>query len=88
MAQKWANKCIWYHGDYKGSANISPFQPQVGQNMAFGTYSTWSGSAGAIEPIDNWYKEVNDYDYNSNTCKPGKKCGHYTQVILFYFVIV
>ncbi len=80
MAQRWADKCIYDHGDYKGTANISPFQPEVGQNMAIGTNPTWSRAAGVIEPIENWQKEVEDYDYNSKTCQPGKMCGHYTQV--------
>ena len=80
MAQRWADKCIYDHGDMEGSANISPFQPEVGQNMAMGNNPTWAGSAGAIEPIEYWHNEVQDYDYNSITCRPGKKCGHYTQV--------
>ena len=80
MSQKYADKCIWAHGDQEGSANISPFQTKVGQNLALNTSPLWSGSAGVIEPVDDWHKEVQDYDYDSNTCQPGKMCGHYTQV--------
>ena len=78
MAQGWADKCIWDHGDQEGLANISPFQTKVGQNMAYNTDRTWSGSAGATEPIDDWHAEVEDYDYQSNWC--GAVCTHYTQV--------
>ena len=28
-----------------------------------------------------WYDEVSFYDYNSNSCKKGEMCGHYTQLI-------
>ena len=80
MAQGWADKCTFGHGDQEGTVNISPFQPKVGQNLAISTSSTWSGIAGATESVDNWHDEVNNYDYNSNTCQKGK-CGHYTQVI-------
>ena len=31
-----------------------------------------------------WGEEYKDYNYNIRKCKPGKKCGHYTQVCLKY----
>ena len=30
--------------------------------------------------IQAWYDEISNYNYDSNTCEPGKACGHYTQV--------
>lgn len=32
------------------------------------------------EAIYNWENEKYDYDYDTNTCKQGRACGHYTQV--------
>ena len=31
--------------------------------------------------MQGWVSESTDYDLASNTCKPGKICGHYTQVV-------
>ena len=31
--------------------------------------------------VTAWASEVADYDYASNTCAPGKQCGHYTQIV-------
>ncbi len=80
MAQIFADKCIYEHGDINGTANTSPFQPQVGQNLGISIGLQWSGSNGTTGPVDDWHMEVQDYYYDSNTCQPGKMCGHYTQV--------
>ena len=31
--------------------------------------------------VEAWESEVADYDYESNSCVPGKMCGHYTQIV-------
>ena len=31
--------------------------------------------------VDGWGSEVADYDYDANSCKPGRMCGHYTQLV-------
>ena len=31
--------------------------------------------------VDNWGNEVNNYNLATNTCTPGKVCGHFTQVV-------
>src|SRR5262249_12464923 len=33
------------------------------------------------DAVASWVAEAKDYDYASNTCAPGKVCGHYTQVV-------
>ena len=38
-------------------------------------------SLNAAEAVKMWVDEEIDYDYNSNTCAPGKECRHYTQVV-------
>ena len=30
--------------------------------------------------ITRWFEEYKDYTFENNSCIPGKKCGHYTQV--------
>ena len=36
---------------------------------------------GGESVVADWYSEVKDYDEGSHSCKPGKVCGHYTQVM-------
>ena len=33
------------------------------------------------DPVDAWYNEIKDYDFNTHTSKNGKKVGHFTQLI-------
>ncbi|XP_010530682.1 PREDICTED: pathogenesis-related protein 1-like [Tarenaya hassleriana] len=47
-----------------------------GENLAMST-----GDLTGIEAIGLWVNEKVDYDYDSNTCRVGKVCGHYTQVV-------
>ncbi|PKI32657.1 hypothetical protein CRG98_046967 [Punica granatum] len=47
-----------------------------GENLAWGS---WDMSG--IEAVKLWVDEKPFYNYNSNTCAPGKMCGHYTQVV-------
>lgn len=44
----------------------------------------WKGTTGAFpvsKVVDSWGEEVKDYNYEDNSCDPGKVCGHYTQVV-------
>ncbi|KAH7673599.1 Cysteine-rich secretory protein-related protein [Dioscorea alata] len=43
----------------------------------------WGSGAdyNAVDAVNLWVSEGQDYDYNSNTCAQGKVCGHYTQVV-------
>lgn len=53
------------------------------QNNKYGE-NIWAGSAGFFAPTDavsSWGSEVNDYDFDSNTCAAGKACGHFTQLV-------
>lgn len=31
--------------------------------------------------VDFWVSEKSDYNYGTNSCAPGKQCGHYTQIV-------
>ncbi|KAJ8447500.1 hypothetical protein Cgig2_019494 [Carnegiea gigantea] len=48
-----------------------------GENLA-GMSDDSLNASGAVQM---WVDEENDYDFTTNTCAPGKECGHYTQVI-------
>lgn len=47
-----------------------------GENIAWG-----SANLSGMDAVNMWVAEKANYDYNSNTCAPGKVCGHYTQVV-------
>lgn len=51
----------------------------VGENV-FGTSGN-AGSGTAAQAVKLWGDEVAFYDYASNSCAPGKVCGHYTQIV-------
>jgi pathogenesis-related protein 1 len=70
-AAKWA-------GELKKKCNIVHSQADgYGENL-------WMGTSGYYSPtdmIDSWASEKEDYSYKNNKCKPGKVCGHYTQIV-------
>ncbi|KAK7277605.1 hypothetical protein RJT34_22620 [Clitoria ternatea] len=49
---------------------------RYGENLAMST-----GDLSGTQAVELWVNEKADYDYNTNTCKPGRVCGHYTQVV-------
>ncbi|XP_078340482.1 uncharacterized protein LOC144627388 [Crassostrea virginica] len=65
QAQAHADSCVMQHS---GLAS---------ENMFFSSGTTIDLSAA----IYAWEKEKLDYDYDTDTCKEGKVCGHYTQVV-------
>ncbi|KAI3525509.1 hypothetical protein L1887_04352 [Cichorium endivia] len=48
-----------------------------GENLAYASGLALTG----VQAVNLWVGEKADYDYNLNTCAPGKICGHYTQVV-------
>ena len=86
MAQAWANRCIYEHGqpdDSLWKGKIPWDNP--GQNL----FIRWPNPPQDHNvPMDSWYNEKLDWDYN-NGCDTGKVCGHYTAVSsTFKFLIV
>lgn len=47
-----------------------------GENLAWS-----SGDMSISAAVKMWVDEKKYYNYNSNSCAPGKVCGHYTQVV-------
>ncbi|XP_078429922.1 pathogenesis-related protein PR-1 type-like [Wolffia australiana] len=48
-----------------------------GENLFWGSGKEWT----AREAVQSWVNERKDYNYATNTCTPGRVCGHYTQVV-------
>ena len=48
---------------------------EVGQNL-YVNYNEKDATA----PVDAWWAEISYYDYDDDSCTPGKQCGHYKQV--------
>ncbi len=71
-AQDWANQLK--------KQNCSPYHRnpnKYGENIAWASGKNLSTE----EVVKMWYDEVQNYDYKTNSCKKGKVCGHYTQVV-------
>lgn len=65
LAADWARGCVFEHS-----------MGETGENLAI-----FSWSVQPAEVVEAWFSEISDYDYATNTCAPGKMCGHYTQVV-------
>ncbi|CAI9278104.1 pathogenesis-related protein PRB1-3 [Lactuca sativa] len=55
-------------------------------NGPYGENLFWGSADGASkwtpkDAVYAWIKEHNYYDKATNSCMPGKKCGHYTQIM-------
>ena len=87
-AQQWAdqlrqrNNCHMKHRPGSGR-----FAQQYGENLFWAGPIRWSDgrlerAAYTAEMItDAWADEKRDYRYRSNSCRRGKICGHYTQIV-------
>ena len=74
IAQKWANS-LKKNNDCEMKHN--PKRGNFGENI----YRSKGFNPTTTDVVDAWGKEIADYNYKTNTCKTGKKCGHYTQVV-------
>jgi pathogenesis-related protein 1 len=83
-AQTWADNlkqahhCRMRHSQTKG---------KYGENIYWASASVWTDGRRTLQkvtsakPVDSWGSEKADYNYATNSCKPGKMCGHYTQMV-------
>ena len=59
----------------------------IGENLFWASPMTYSSGKVEVQDVSptnattSWGSEKEDYTYASNTCAPGKVCGHYTQVV-------
>eukprot|EP00117_Sycon_ciliatum_P020334 scpid83784/ scgid18144/ Peptidase inhibitor 16; Cysteine-rich protease inhibitor len=86
VAQAYTDRCIYAHNGKRVADAGSAFTRRgVGENLYLGVASTLSGPWGldtdADHVVANWDKEKKDYNFTTNTCRPNKMCGHYTQLV-------
>ncbi|KAF3675629.1 putative basic form of pathogenesis-related protein 1-like [Capsicum annuum] len=76
----WDNRLAAYAQNYAnqriGDCGMIHSHGPYGENLAAAFPQL--NAAGAVKM---WFDEKKWYDYNSNSCAPGKVCGHYTQVV-------
>ena len=92
---KWSNKLANYSQQWAdnlgaGSRCIMKHRsgmPPYGENLYWSSAIVWSNGKRKTNPVTirdvvkAWTDEEKWYDYNSNRCQPGQRCGHYTQVV-------
>ena len=52
-----------------------------GEWMGENLYWIWNGYPTGYDPVDAWYSEISDYDFNTHSSIGGKKVGHFTQLV-------
>ncbi|NWI13200.1 GLIP1 protein, partial [Crypturellus soui] len=75
-AKAWAKKCIFKHNIYlKEPGKAHPKFTPVGENLWTGSFQSFAAKGA----ITSWYNEVDDYTYETNSCRG--MCGHYRQIV-------
>ena len=82
IAQSYANKCVFAHNADRSSQ--SETYSYVGENL----YASVGSAADYDAAVQSWYNEVENFDYDSNSCAENKACGHYTQVNYIHVAII
>ncbi len=72
FAQDWAEELV----EQEIMAH-NPDNPDYGENLAAGRNAFLTPR----QVVDLWGNEFIDYDYQTNSCAPGKMCGHFTQIV-------
>lgn len=87
-SQEWANTlatkaaCKMVH---RTEANADALK--YGENLYWASPEEWSDGRNLLQKISSadvaqaWADEKKDYSYDSNSCREGEQCGHYTQMI-------
>lgn len=61
--------------------------PDVGENLYWASAIQWSDGRTGVQDVtpsfvvDVWGRESADYQPATHTCRPGRVCGHYTQLV-------
>lgn len=83
-AQAWADNLK--HTNHCQMRHSSP-EGKYGENLFWASAMMWTDGRRELEkvpsekPVDSWGSEIHDYNYEKNSCKPGRMCGHYTQMV-------
>jgi len=87
-AQEWAdhlakvNNCQLNHRPTSG-----PMKQEYGENLWWGDADIWSDGTRKLQKatiesvVKTWAAEVAHYNYDENSCLPGKECSNYTQIM-------
>ena len=81
VAQQWADSLIKRNpprGEHRKRQELQRLG--LGENW----YLAWSEGSPDLSVkvvVESWAEEENWYDYDKNTCAPGKECLHYTQLV-------
>ena len=82
-AAKWAD----HLANDRGCAMQHTTAGGEGENLYWASPVKWSDGRRNVQSVTpehvvkSWASEKADYDYKSNSCRPGKACGHYTQIV-------
>ena len=83
-AQAWADNLK--KTDHCQMRHSKPYG-RYGENLYWASALVWSDGRRELQkvpsdkPVDSWGSEISDYNYAKNSCKSGKMCGHYTQMV-------
>ncbi|XP_078482007.1 uncharacterized protein LOC144743046 [Ciona intestinalis] len=78
FATNHVKNCVFAHSIH---TSVGPY-PTVGENLAVSYTTHHEFSRAFIKTAGTaWYNEISDYTYANQTCKAGKQCGHYTQMV-------
>ena len=87
-AQQWADHLAFERGcrmEHRPGTRAA--QGKYGENLYWASAVLWTDGTlaeqlvTAEKVVDSWAREVENYSYETNSCEPGKVCGHYTQVV-------
>lgn len=61
--------------------------PDLGENLYWASPIRWSTGLTTVQEVrpafvvDVWGRESADFQFDANSCLPGRACGHYTQIV-------
>jgi pathogenesis-related protein 1 len=82
-AARWADELALNRGCKMQHAGVEG----QGENLFWASALLWSDGRREVQAVtpqkvvDAWASERRDYDYARNSCRAGKACGHYTQIV-------
>lgn len=76
LGQQWADRCNFEHGQPSFNEQQVGYK-QMGQNL----WAHTDPAKGVDAGVQAWFDEKADFTFDSLACRPGKMCGHYTQVV-------
>ena len=93
-AQQWVNRlaetenCSMLHRpNYEGEPDSENYLQIHGENLFWASPETLGNGQTKLQNVSNaevvnaWAEEEDYYDYQTNSCQPGKVCGHFTQMV-------